>query len=56
MSNKTFGLLHNGLGFQPRPRKVKRGPIRFNSGPTPRDAIWDFVDLIQEYPEVWDKL
>jgi hypothetical protein len=53
-------LVHNGLGFQPRPRKVERLPLRFNSGPTPRHAIFDCVRLVESLPpdlrDFWDQL
>jgi len=48
-------ILHNGLGFI-RPVKVRARPIQFNSGPTPRDAVLDFVRLVEEYPEAWDRI
>lgn len=28
-------------------------PIRFNSGPTPRDAILDLMHLLDAEPQVW---
>jgi hypothetical protein len=36
--------------------KAKRHPVRFNSGPTKRHAVLDFMALCAEFPEAWERL